>query len=164
MHTRLHNARAALLSAHAQQHPNIHLHIHAPTHARTRESSQRQDEHASRYTTARTLRKFNKKNAVMYLQTLLSCIRIHERRGRSERRAKGVTEEAHHNIRTWTRGSTAAGMYSSQNKWLPVQHNTSKAARLTSRQRQQAPAPALHLASLCHLHLAADHTGLLPAA
>ena len=41
-------------------HPNTQLHLHARTHARTHASRQRQDEHASRCTTA------HKKNAGMY--------------------------------------------------------------------------------------------------
>ena len=44
--------------------------------------ARKQDGHASRYTTARTLRKFNKKNVVMYLQTLRSCIGANEWRSR----------------------------------------------------------------------------------
>ena len=45
-------------------HPNTQLHLHARTHARTHASRQRQDEHASRCTTA------HKRNAGIYLQTL----------------------------------------------------------------------------------------------
>ena len=53
-------------------HPNTQLHLHARTHARTHASRQRQDEHASRCTTA------HKKNAGMHLQTLRSCVRALE--------------------------------------------------------------------------------------
>ncbi len=176
-----------------------HLHIHAPTHARTHASMRRQDDHASRYTTARTLRKFNKKNVAMYLQTLLviNCgTRIarpmaavddgdkgqgqgkeqvkgkgqgqlgrkgtpnHRKTGQGGRSGRALR---HQDLDCWQRG----GRHVRQPKQMASCATQYKQSSLAHKQaaaaaQQQAPVPALHLASLC-LHPAKQHDRL-PAA